>query len=264
MKILIVDDEKTAITALTRSLRKICGEAATIRAAANGKEALLVMSEQGLFDVVFLDIEMPGMSGLEVAKRIRQQAPKTNIIMVTAYPQYSLDAWSFYASGYLLKPASTAKVKEALENLRRLPSVPATERLTVQCFGNFEVYYKGERITFKRSAAKEVFAYLVSRRGAGACAVEICNTLWGDSVEADRNKAYIRVYYAEIRKALADIGMEQVLCHKRNDYAVNIDYIDCDYYRFLDGDPEAIKQYHGELMSRYAWAEELAGGLSML
>ena len=256
MKILIADDELTAVKSLVRSVKKVLGEDTEIDTARSGKEVLALLAQKEI-DVLFLDVEMPGMNGMDVAKKVRASYPKTNVIIVTAYPQYSLKAWELYISGYLLKPVGTAKLAGALENLRRQPAREEPERLKVQCFGSFEVFFRGGKVVFGRSVAKEIFACLVAKRGAGMTSDELCEMLWPDSAEAYKQKRHIRVYYAEIRKTLAQISMEDVLVHTRNDYAINPERIDCDYYRYLDGDEQTRRQYQGEFMNRYEWAAEI-------
>jgi hypothetical protein len=118
--------------------------------------------------VAFLDVKMPGMTGLEMAKRVKELSPHTNIVFVTAYSEYSLDAMRLRASGYVLKPATGEAVETELENLRFPVKTAAASRLRVQCFGNFEVYADGQPLRFEFSRTKELFAYLVDRRGAAA------------------------------------------------------------------------------------------------
>ena len=75
------------------------------------------------------------------------------------------------------------------------------------------------------------------------------------AVEPELKKASVRKYVMEIRKALSRIGFEGTLRHTRDSYSVHPDRLDCDYYRFLEGDPSAVKLYNGEYMSQYGWAE---------
>lgn len=250
MKILVVDDELAAVEVLGKRLREILDDRTKIFTARSGRKALeLVSREQP--DVVFLDVEMPGMNGLEVAKRIKEKDADINIIMCTAYEQYALQAWDLFVSGYIVKPASPDDIRKALDHLR----TPVVEQLTVRCFGNFEVFYRGEIVNFGRSGAKELFAYLVNRRGTGVSSGELCEALRTDAVTPELKKASVRKYVMEIRKSLALIGMDDVLRHTRDSYAVNPARLDCDYFRFLEGDPDARRMYNDEFMSQYSWAE---------
>lgn len=259
MKILIVDDEIAAIEVLGKRLKEVLGEDVHLLTAKSGKKALEIVENEQV-DVMFLDVEMPGMSGLEVARQVKAVYPKTNIILCTAYEQYALKAWDLFISGYIVKPASPEDIRKALSHLR----TPVVERLTVQCFGSFEVFFRGEIVNFGRSGAKELFAYLVNRRGAGVSSGELCDVLRSEEAEIELKKASVRKYVMEIRKALTPIGFEDVLRHTRDNYSVHPGRLDCDYYRFLEGDPVARKMYNGEYMIQYSWAETTVGLLETM
>ena len=87
---------------------------------------------------------MRGMNGIEFAKNLKVQNPKLNIIFATGYDEYTKDAFSLHASGYIMKPVTAEKIAEEIEDLRH----PMEEKkqqstapvLKVQTFGNFEVY----------------------------------------------------------------------------------------------------------------------------
>ena len=65
----------------------------------------------------------------------------------------------------------------------------------------------------------------------------------------------------DLRKTLADIGLERLLLHRRNQLAILPELVDCDYYRMLDGDMEAVNAFRGEYMAQYSWAELTKGNL---
>jgi two-component SAPR family response regulator len=77
-----------------------------------------------------------------------------------------VEAFSMHASGYILKPVTAEAIAEAMEQLRHPVNPLPEKRLRVQTFGNFEVLLDEKPLTFARSKTKELFAYLVSRRGA--------------------------------------------------------------------------------------------------
>lgn len=186
------------------------------------------------------------MDGLELAERLKEKNSETNIIFMTGYTQYALEAFGIFASGYLLKPLQREDVERAVRNLR-CPVIYRKERLRVQCFGNFEVFYGGEPVTFARAKAKEIFAYLVDLKGAAATTGELCGILWEDSVDVEKNKHYLRNLIADIRKALQSCHAEDVFLSGRNRYSVNPDKIECDYYRFLNQDAVAVNSYRGSI-----------------
>ncbi len=259
MNVLIVDDEPLVLQGLSSRVRAVLGPYAEISTANTDAQALELVRLRAP-ELVFLDVEMPGMSGMELGARIKQLLPKTELIFITAYPQYSLPAWRVRATDFLLKPVNESDIREALSNLRnpeRIQPPPDPDRLQVQCFGNFEVFWRGKILHFPRTRSKELFAYLISRRGAGVTAGELCSVLWEDDGDINLKKSYIRTYFSALRKTLSQCGMEGAALHIRNSYAVNPDLLDCDYYRFLNLEPAAINSYQSEFMSQYSWAERL-------
>lgn len=82
-------------------------------------DAALSLAKDKEYAVALLDIEMPGTGGIDLARRLIAMYPAINIIFVTGYKQYALDAHELYCSAFLLKPVDRRKLKKAFENLRR-------------------------------------------------------------------------------------------------------------------------------------------------
>lgn len=254
MKVLIADDEKMMRTGMEKEVKKVLPDAAVFLAE-SGREALRIFGEEDIA-LVFLDVEMPGMNGLEVAKNLKEMRPDVNIVMTTAYPNYAVDAYRLHIGGYLMKPVDAEDIREELENLAhpiREESDPG--KLSLHCFGEFRAEYGGEPLHFSRSKSREILAYLTAKNGASAGRNELCDILWEDE-ERESKKTYIRVLVMDLKKTLKDIGMEDVLLHNRNEYSLKTENVDCDYFEFLKGNPAAIRAYSGEFMSQYSWGEE--------
>ncbi|MBQ9512791.1 MAG: response regulator, partial [Lachnospiraceae bacterium] len=100
MKVLIVDDEAAVAEDLATVLKKVLSYA-VIKSAFSASTALQMVRKEA-FDVALLDIRMPDKDGLALAKEIKEIRPLINIIMVTAYPEYALEAHKLFVSGYLL------------------------------------------------------------------------------------------------------------------------------------------------------------------
>ena len=125
----------------------------------------------------------------------------------------------------------------------------------VKCFGNFEVYANGEKLTFKRSKTKELFAFLIDRNGAGVTVAEIGVALW-ENDEEQKNQNYIHQLFRDLRQTLEAVRMEDIFERNNYFYSLNPEKIDCDYFNYLkNGKPE----FFGEYMSQYSWAEETCG-----
>lgn len=118
MKVLIVDDEPPA----RERLERLCAEIPGVEVAGqagNGADAL-TLAQSAPVDVVLLDIRMPAMDGIEVARHLASLPEPPAVVFVTAFDQYALDAFEAQASAYLLKPIRREKLAAALQAARRL------------------------------------------------------------------------------------------------------------------------------------------------
>ena len=202
-------------------------------------------------NIAFLDINMRGMGGLALAEKILATRPDCKIVFCTGYEEYAIPAFKLHASGYLMKPISAEDVQKEIDNIK---GVRQKEKLlTVKCFGNFEVYVKGEKLVFKRLKTKELFAFLVDRNGAGMTAKQICAALFYDDFDDAKNSAYLRQLVLDLKNTLKSVGAENVLRHETPCYRVDTSLIECDYISYLaTGKPE----FRGEYMTQYSWAED--------
>jgi len=259
MNIIAVDDEPMSLKNIERSILSVMPDCdlhcfdRPISAVAH--------ASRNRIDVAFLDIQMCDMNGLQLAKCLAEIDPSTNIVFFTAYTEYAQDSYTIPASDYLMKPVTAEAVEKALHKLRN-PVNKESTKMRVQCFGNFDVYMgTSVPIHFPRSKSKELFAYLVHRRG-GSCTIEELVTVLNEGKEFDRSmNRQIQTMISTMRKALKDAGAEHVLIKQFNSLAVDPEQMNCDYYRFLDQDKDAIKSYRviGEYMSNYSWAEMARG-----
>jgi two-component system response regulator LytT len=117
VRALVVDDEALAREELCFLLRAL-DDVEVVGIASNGLEALSMLQTLAP-DVVFLDVQMPGMNGFEVARRILERQAPTEIVFVTAFDQYALDAFQVNAVDYLLKPVDVARLEQAVGRARR-------------------------------------------------------------------------------------------------------------------------------------------------
>ena len=117
LRVLIVDDEPPARARLRQLLDEM-PEVVCVGEAASGEEALAA-AEDAVPDVVLLDIRMPGLGGMEAARRLAALAEPPAVIFTTAYEQHALEAFEAQASGYLLKPVRRDRLAAALERARR-------------------------------------------------------------------------------------------------------------------------------------------------
>jgi len=257
-------DDKLTVARQTVSLMNEIDPSGTHEAIKDVKEALSKIEETHP-DIVWLDVEMPRMNGLEMAIKIKTLSPDTNIVFVTGHPEYALDAHKLHVSGFILKPVTAEQLQAEIENLRRpVEGIPGGDkgRLKVVCFGNFEVFSaNGKPVHFTRQKSKEAFAYLVDRKGAGVSVNELCTILWEER-EADSGlKAQCRAIMRSLKLDLIKAGAGSVIGKDWNAWNIYRDKIECDYYDFLNGDVKSVNSFRGEYMTQYSWAEMTAGAL---
>ena len=244
-----VDDEVLMLGALVKAI-SASPDIREVTKFSDCEEALDFVKKSPV-DIAFLDINMRGMGGLALAERIVAARPNCKIVFCTGYEEYAIPAFKLHASGYLMKPISAEDVQGEIDNIK---GVRQKEKpLTVKCFGNFEVYVKEEKLVFKRLKTKELFAFLVDRKGAGMTAKQICAVLFPDDVDDTKNAAYLRQLVMDLKNTLKSVGAENVLRHETPCYRVDTSLIQCDYLNHLEtGKPE----FRGEYMMQYSWAEE--------
>ena len=248
MRILLVDDEDLQLLRLVNTVKKVITDDSEFLSYNNPIKAFDENKDKRI-DIAFLDIEMPGLSGVQLAKKLKAINPKINIIFVTAYNDYAIEAYKMHASGYVMKPVNEERIKEELDGLRYEIDLKPSKVLQVKCFGNFEIFHNGTPLKFHRQKSKELFAYLVDREGASVNVNELNAVLW----EEDK-KSYFRNLIADIQNTLKEVGAEDVFVKRYNECFIDPTLIDCDAYEYKKNNPDAIRMYRGEYMIQYSWA----------
>ena len=199
---------------------------------------------------------MRGMGGLALAENIIAVRPNCKIVFCTGYEEYAIPAFKLHASGYLMKPISAEDVQTEINNIKGIKERETL--LKVKCFGNFELFAKEEKLVFKRAKTKELFAFLVDRRGAGMTAKQICAVLFPEDTDDVKNTAYLRQLVMDLKNTLKTVGADAVFCHETPCYRIDTSLLKCDYLSYLEtGKPEFL----GEYMTQFSWAEETCANL---
>jgi len=251
MNIIAVDDEQFGLKDLQSAIEEALP--GNMLNCFNTPTAALEYARSNKTEVAFLDVEMGEMSGLQLAKALKDIYGKTNIIFVTGFSQYAVDAFALYASGYLMKPVDVKAVQEAVEYLRYPVEPKQTSRIRVQTFGNFEVFVDNKPLNFNRTKSKELFAYLVSRQGALCSNDEITAIIWENKEDSSALKSMFRNLVADLTQTLENADMHGIIIKQRGYLAVAADKISCDLYDFCAGN--YVNRYMGEFMTQYNWAE---------
>lgn len=229
MKIAAVDDEAHVLERFGRMISdvtelKLCGLFET------GEQLLAYLRENPL-DAVFLDIEMPGTNGLQLAEQIQSLNEYIDIIFVTAFNQYAVEAFELQAMDYIIKPLTEERLGKTIRRLlknKRMATRPG--KPFIQCFGDFDVFLNGEAMTWKNSKAKEVLAFLVHKNGVPVGWEKIADAVWPDyNSEKAQTNFHATTYL--LRKRLAEAGLSQILESVRGNYRIVTDKVECDVYQ---------------------------------
>lgn len=251
MRYIAVDDEPFALDDLEEALRKAEPNGNVFTCTSPDRALEYVNSTQ--VDVAFLDIELGSMSGLLLAQKLKDLQPDIHIIFVTGHEKYAVNAFQIHATGYLMKPTTVEEIQRELTFLygKNLPP----KKIRVQTFGGFDVFVDGKPLVFRRSKAKELLAYLVDRRGNSITTGTACTILWEDDANKEGKRSYFRSVVKEMKKILEEAGIRDILLKSYNSLAIVPERLDCDYYRFLAGDPKAVNSYRHDYLPAYSWAE---------
>jgi two-component SAPR family response regulator len=229
IKIAAVDDEMHGLERFERIVADIkelelCGLFET------GVQLLEYLKERPL-DAVFLDIEMPEISGLQLSQQVLDLNEDIEIIFVTAFNQYAVEAFELQAMDYIMKPLTQERLNKTIGRLLKTQrTTPKPSKPFVQCFGDFEVFLNGEVLTWKNSKAKEVLAFLIHKQGVPVKWEKIADVVWPDyNSEKAQTNFHATTYL--LRKRLAEVGLSQILESGRGRYRVLPDQIDCDLYQ---------------------------------
>ena len=261
MKAICVDDEKAAL----QELLSLCREMLQLSGVEGFSDPLAALAwiETHPTDLALLDVNMPGMDGISLARSIRESSPETAILFVTSHPQYALDAWKLHATGYVLKPLTRERLNDELnyaaEWIRERTEKRQIPHIVVQTFGNFDLIVDGNKVNFSRAKAKELFAYLVDKKGIRVSRPEIFRQLWPDEEYTRPKQKQLDVIIRSLRATLRDNGIGEILQLEQGMLRIVPQGMDCDMYRLFAGDVRYENEYRGEYMTPYAWANLTEG-----
>lgn len=135
------------------------------------------------------------------------------------------------------------------------------QSLKAKTFGNFTLMYENQIVKFSRSKSNELMGYLIYKNGSSVKTKELISALWGESADSSKYGSNLRNLIVDIKHTLNELGIQNFFIAEYNNFRINPEVINCDYYDFLNGDKAAIKNYSGEFMNQYSWAESTASYL---
>lgn len=212
MRAVLIDDEQLCIQHLKETLEKNFDMTIT-GTFLNPNDAIAFLKENDA-DIVFLDIQMPEKSGLELAEILLEFKPYLNIVFVTAYDDFAVRAFELNALDYIMKPVTKSRLMKTLQRIK-------TEEASIQIQENSEpglykitmlqkfsiIDQKGQPVSFKWRTAKaeQLFLYLLHHRRKVVMKSEIIELLWPNFSQSDASaQLYTTIYH--IRKTLKAVN----------------------------------------------------------
>ncbi|WP_055747649.1 response regulator [Brevibacillus choshinensis] len=247
-------------------------------------------------DVAFLDIEMPDMNGLELAEKILAMYGQIQIIFVTAYSQYAIEAFKVNALDYILKPVDGQELNRVVRKIVKRTSQKSPESAKeahefmpkgkILCLGDFEVYGKNstQKVQWMTAKVEELLAYLIIHLGKPVDKWELCDLLWP---HLDPEKAITNLHTSiyRLKKSISNEQVPLQIKSSSNGYWVELEECLIDYQEFerlsLDllrsnqqstGEKtmtmfmKAEKYYRGELFGNkaYLWSAARGEGINQM
>lgn len=198
MNIIALDDEEFALATLNDA---ICEALPNEQPVCFGKaEDALEYAKQVPVDVAFLDINMDGMSGIELAEKLMELCPTTNLIFVTGFSEYFDKAFELYASGYVKKPVRAKRILREMAHLRYPLRAETSTTHLQKLSGIYTFDYRAERVYKNGKDAMltpkeyKLFLLLVDNIGAFLDAESIYQKLWVNDPNGDLRTVYKHVY----------------------------------------------------------------------
>jgi len=205
-------------------------------------------------DFALLDIDMPGMDGIELAKRLRQLRRDIIIVFATAHTKFAVEALRMKADYMIFKPFDREDIADVMERAKLLHG-RQRKRIYFHTFGVFDMLVAGQSVHFHSAKAKELMALCVFRDGRPVSIHEIVEYLWGEDAEVDADKTGYRRTIKELTDTLREYGAETFLERERGACRARMELAASDYRDFMNGDDQACCLFQGSYMQQYSWAE---------
>lgn len=224
MNILIVDDEIHSAQLIKRHLVQISTED-EISTAHNGIEAKVILSTRAI-DLAFLDIEMPEITGLDLAKFMQLEYSNTFVVFVTAHSNYALDAFKVDAIDYITKPIIKSDLEKVLEKVSKFrinsaPSLVSEPQINCMAFSDLKLITDKEQVLkWPTQKCKELMTYLCySGESSGISKWKLYDLLWPDKDDS-KSELNLRSTASRLNKALANSMIDLKVKSIKNTYVL--------------------------------------------
>lgn len=276
MKAILIDDELLALNYLEHQLLSIT-DVEIIGKYTDpmlGKEAI----EKREADIVFLDIHIPGISGIELAEILLEGQPNLQIVFVTAFDNFAIKAFELNALDYILKPVRKERILKTINRIKQKREIKSDTNiqefavLEMNLLQQFSLFQGQQHIPLHWRTTKvlQLFLYLVHYRGKIVSKSELIELLWR---EYEPKKAYAQLYTSiyHVRKTLESLGNYFIIRNTSEGYVMTLENVLLDVERFeafiqssrtisnetIDVFEQEMSLYKGDYLEgyEYLWAE---------
>ncbi len=233
IKVVLVDDEILVLNLLRKRLLDIEG-VEIIGEFVDAEMALEAIPKLDA-DIVFLDVEMPEMNGIELAGELLEGDKHMEIVFVTAYGQYAVEAFKLNALHYILKPVDSSALVEAIDRIRAKNIIKLSrkeEKAKIYLFGDVHVAGQNDKkVNWITTKSKELFALLMVHQEFGVNKWTLLETLWPNS---DSEKAHQNLYTTvfRLKRSLGEVCPNIRIENADGHYRLILEDIFCDWYAF--------------------------------
>ena len=293
VRAIVIDDEKPAQMHLERLLRSD-GRITPVQCFSTARDGLNFLAKERV-DVVFLDIGMPEMNGLEAAEYIQQQDQSIRIIFITAYADHAVEAFELHALDYVLKPVSSARLTKTIDRIAGMilltSQIAATSEVQdagpdtgevdtevpgLLTFKHLDIYksldQSARKHKWRTTKSQELFAFLFHHRGEWVSKEILLDKLWAD-VSQEKGLTHLHTSVYQIRKLLKEWSMTGKLEYNMNRYRLLPGNLVSDVEQFEQGTTYAavtsdnvdqlrqmVPLYRGDYLEEhdYHWAQAKA------
>lgn len=261
---IIVDDEKPALDVLKLLLEKT-GQICVVGSFMSAADALSQLQSLKP-DVAFLDIEMSEMSGLELAGKIIEADVDIEIVFVTAYDKYALEAFRVNAIDYILKPFSSDDIAQAITRLKKVKPLPAVSQMPadkgrIYCLGRLSVYGAGcrEAVKWRTSKAEELFAFMLQNLNRQVAKWKITQVLWPECETEKQLNTHLYTTVYKVKKTLLSANIKFGFTFTNGRYKLELPdvYIDASEFKTIT---DAEIEFSAASIERYKKALSLYKG----
>lgn len=262
MRAIIVDDELLALRDMNKLLQELDG----IEVVGQYQDPRLVVDavKQLKPDIIFLDIEMPELNGMELAEMLAQAHPHIHLVFVTAYHEYALEAFELNAMDYVLKPVQSSRLMKTIQRVRGMDwkkgkADIAQHQGMLCCFSSFtylDANNQIQTIHWRTAKAQELFIYLLHHHGVTVRKDIILDFLWPE-YELERSSTHLHTTIYQIRRIIKQKGLDVQIKYIDQGYRLDLGRVKLDKIEWETGIKQsppvspATIEYHSRLLKLY-------------